>query len=192
MRIDVDWRSSRLSALPLMRRTALMAVALAVLATAGVLNAQTSRSAKTQRKTGAAATLHETHRPLRSAGRTAAPQKTYSNIHANLTATRRKLTPDEAGREAGLAILRRRAGMQEPRRRMARMVRRHSTRRVRLERASWRSEESGATRTDESSDAADSYSAPEAGQAKTDEAQGMESRHTGTERGDAGDESRRN
>ncbi|MGA2907131.1 MAG: DUF5715 family protein [Terracidiphilus sp.] len=175
-----------MSALPLMRRTALMAVALAVLATAGVLNAQTSQSARTQRKLGAAATLHAAHRSFhsagRSAGRTAAPQKTYSNIHANLTATRRKLTPDEVGREAGLAILRERAGAQVPRRRMVRTVRRHSTRRVRLERASWRSEETRATRIDESSDAADSYSAPEAGQAETDEAQGRESRHTGTER----------
>jgi len=62
---------------------------------------------------------------------------------------------------------------------MVRVVRRHSMRRVRLERAAWRSEESGATRTDESSDAADGYSAPETGQAENEEAQGMESRRMG-------------
>lgn len=169
-----------MSALPLMRRTALMAVALAVLATAGALSAQISQSTKTQRQRGAAATLHATHRPLRSAGRAESRERTHPNSHESLSATRTKRTPEEVGREAGLAILRQRAEMQvAPRRRMVRVVRRHSTRRVRLERASWRSEETRATRTDESSDAAaDSYSAPEAGQAETDEAQGTEPRRT--------------
>jgi hypothetical protein len=59
---------------------------------------------------------------------------------------------------------------------MVRVVRRHSTRRVRLERVAWRSEETRVTRTDESSDAADSYSVPQTGQSENDEAQGMESR----------------
>jgi len=103
--------------------------------------------------------------------------RTYSSSHAILTATRRKLTADEAGREAGLAILRQREGAQVPHRRMVRVVRRHSTRRVRLERAAWRSDETRATRADDSNDAADSYSAPEAGQAETDETQNMGSRH---------------
>ncbi len=165
-----------MSALPLMRRTALMAVALAVLATAGALSAQTSQLKKTQRKPGAAATLHAAHRPLHSAGGSRAPQKTYSGSHTSLNSARTRLTPDEAGRAAGLAILRRRAGAQEPRRRMVPAMRRHSTRRARLERASWRSGESGTTRTDESSDATDGDSAPEAGQTENDQAQGMESR----------------
>jgi len=165
-----------LSALPLMRRTALMAVALAVLATAGALNAQTSPSTKTPRKPGAVASSRATRHPaqLRGEGRSDAHGRTYKSGHANLTPTRRKLTADEAGREAGLAILRQREGAQVPHRRIVRVVRRHSTRRVRLERAAWRSEETRATRTDESSDAADSYSAP--GQAETDEVQAVESR----------------
>jgi hypothetical protein len=169
-----------LPALPLMRRTALMAVALAVLVTAGALNAQTSQSTKTPRRIGAAATSRATHRPLHSAGRPDARERSYQNSNGRLSSTRTsirtRLTPDEAGREAGLAILRRREGAQVPRRRMVRVVRRYSMRRVRLERAAWRSDESGATRTDESSDAADRYSVPEAGQADTDETQSMELR----------------
>jgi hypothetical protein len=166
-----------LSALPLMRRTALMAVALAVLATAGALNAQTSQSTKAPRKPGAVATSRATRHPaqLRGEGRTATTHpKTYSSSHANLNSTRTRLTPDQAGRAAGLRILRQRAGEQAPRRHMVRVERRHSTRRVRLERAAWRPEEAGATRTAEPNDAADSYSAP--GQAETDETQSTESR----------------
>jgi hypothetical protein len=118
-----------------------------------------------------AATLHATHRPLRPA---TTHSKTYSSSHANLNSARTRLTPEEAGRKAGLAILRQREGAQVPHRRMMRVVRRRSTRRVRLERASWRSEETRAARTHESGDAADSYSAPEAGQTENDEAQGLD------------------
>ncbi len=161
-----------------MRRTALMAVALAVLAVVGSADAQTSQSTKTQRKPAATTRTRATHRPtqLRSGGRAETHERTYQNSHANLSATQRKLTPDEAGREAGIAILRQRAGIRVPGRRMVRVERRHSMRRVRLERATWRSEETGATRTAESSEAAEGYSAPEAGQAESDEAQGIESR----------------
>ena len=163
-----------------MRRTALMAVALAVLAAASVLNAQTSQSARTPRKPGAT-TAHRAQRSFHSAGRSVGQSatthsKTYSSSRANLNSARTRLTPEEAGREAGLRILRQRAGEQAPRRRMVRVVRRHSMRRVRLERASWRREETGATRTDESSDTADRYSAPEAEQAGIGESPSPESR----------------
>jgi hypothetical protein len=166
-----------------MRRTALMAVALAVLALAGAANAQTSQSTKTQRKPGSAATAHAARRPLNHAGRTATTHpKTYSNSYENLSATRTKRTPDEVGREAGLAILRQRAGTQMMQRRMVRTVRRRSTRRVRLERAAWRPEESGAARAAEPSDTAGDYSAPETGQADADDVQSMDSPRISTER----------
>src|ERR1700735_4533260 len=53
-RIDVHWRSSGLSALPLMHRAALMAVALALVATAGAQNAHATYATKTQRRLAAA------------------------------------------------------------------------------------------------------------------------------------------
>jgi hypothetical protein len=160
-----------------MRRTALIAVALAVLALASAANAQTSQSAKTQRKPGLATTAHAAHRPLHDVGRTAAtPRKTYPNSQARLSSTRTKRTPEEAGREAGLAILRQRAGAQAPRRRVVKTVRRHSARRVRLERAAWRPEDSGARRIAESNEAAGDSAVPETGPTENDEAQGIESR----------------
>ena len=172
-----------MSALPLMRRTALMAVALAALALAGAADAQTSQSTRTQRKPGMATTAHAAHRPLHDAGRTATTHpRTYPNSQARLILMRTKRTPEEVGRKAGLEILRRRAGAQTPRRRMVRMERRRTTRRVTLERAAWRPEGRAARRTAELSDAAEDSAGSETGQMETDEAQGMESRRMGTAR----------
>jgi hypothetical protein len=145
-----------------------MAVALAVLAMASALSAQTisaqtSQPTKTPRRLGAPARTHAAHRTAQYAG-----AGNQSSGHAILNPARRRLTPDEAGRAAGLAILRQRAGARLPRR-LVRTVRRRSTRSVRLERASWRSEEGRPTRDAETSDATDDYSAPESGQAEPDE-----------------------
>ncbi len=174
-----------------MRRTALMAVALAVVALAGASNAQTRSdqtgpSTKTQRKLSERNISHAAHRSFHSAGHSTGRggmthAKSYSNGRASLSATPRRLTPDEAGREAGLAILRRREGAQVSRR-TVRVVHRHSTRRVRLERAAWRSEESRATQGSESGEAAGEYTSPETGRAETDEAQNAESQRMGTDR----------
>ena len=170
-----------MSALPLMRPTALMAVALAMFATAGTLSSQTSPSNKTQRKAGTATTAHASHRPaqLRSAGQV---ERQHANSHENSTTTRAKRTPEEVGRAAGLAILRERGGVQAPRRRMIRTVRRRSMRRVRLERAAWRPEENRPARSTEPDDAADGYSAPETGQAETDQSPSTDSQRISSER----------
>jgi len=184
MRIDVDWRSSRLSALSLMRRTAFTTAALALLATAGLLSAQTSQATKTQRKPAMARNAHGAYRPAetRSTGRVAAHARTYSSSRTNLSATRTRRTPDEVGREAGLAILRQRAGTQDrrftgapaTRRLPAYMERRRSTRRMRLERAAWRPKGAGATRAEERSEAATDYADSEPGQTGTGYSQGAE------------------
>lgn len=175
MRIEVDWRSSRLSALPLMRRTALMAVALAVLAMTGALSAQTTSSqineaTRTSRKPGA--TLHKPRQSAEYAGANT-HSSTRLGTNSTRTSTRTRLTPDEAGRAAGLAILRQRSGSQTPRRRLTHTVRRRSVRRVRLEQASWRSERTRLGRADET---ADGYPESEGGQAQRDDAPSMESR----------------
>ena len=159
-----------------MRRTALIAAASVVLALAFAADAQTSQSAKIQRKPGLATTAHAAHRPLHGAGQTAIRPKTYANSQARLSSMRTKRTPEEVGREAGLAILRQRAGAQAPWHRLVRTVRRRSTRRVRLERAAWRPEDVGARRTAESNEAAGDSAVPETGLTENDEAQGMESR----------------
>lgn len=168
-----------MSALPLMRRTAPIAAALAMLALAGVLNAQASHSVKTQRKPAARTTAQTAHRP--STSRTSTHAKTYTTrthlgSHARLSSTRRQLTPEEAGREAGIAILRQRAGERAPRPRRVHVERRRTARRVRLEQAAWRTEERRPMRTVESGEAAGDDSAPETGQAEIDDAQGRESR----------------
>ena len=173
-----------MSALPLMRPTALMAVALAFFATAGTLSSQTSSSTRTERKPRAAATAHPSHRPvqLRSGGRVEATERAYSNSHENLGTPRAKRTPAEVGRAAGLAILRQRGGAQALRSRKVHVERRRSMRRLRLERASWRSGRTGAARSVEPDDTADGYSAPEAGQADADDAPSMDSRQSSSER----------
>src|ERR1700678_4153218 len=107
LRIDIDWRSSRLSALSLMHRTALMAVALALATTASAQDAHATYAAKTQRRL--AATAHG-HLPA-CRGHPQTNSETYSGRYsggaasmsaANMSAGRR--TPDEVGRSAGLAI----------------------------------------------------------------------------------------
>jgi hypothetical protein len=165
-----------------MCRTAFAAVALAMLAMAGVESAQATQPAKTQRRSAAAGTTSAAHRQARfgSAGRAEPRERTYSNSHENLGAIRTKRTPEEVGREAGLAILREREGTQV-RRRAVRVERRRSMRRPRLERAAWRSEERRLTRSADPSDAAGVYSAPDSGRAETDEAQSMDSRRISTE-----------
>jgi len=185
MRIDVDWRSSRLSALPLMCRTTFMAVALAMLGIAGVLNAQTSQSTRTQRKPAATASAREVHRPARprSARRVEVRARTHSSSRAKLSAARKKLTPDEVGREAGLAIREQllhreyaRVSQREyARRRVARVERGRSMRRAQVERAAWRSEGTGAARVAERNEAARTYADPETERVETYEAQRVES-----------------
>lgn len=172
-----------MSALPLMRRTALMAVALAVLVFAGAADAQikvaqTGQSTKAQRKPGLASS-YAAYRPSHHSARPeAARAKTYSRSHARLsstrTSTRTRLTPDEAGREAGAAILRQRSDTQTPRR-TVHWERRRRMRRPSFERAAWRSQASRPTRSAELSDEAESESTPETAP-ETDESRNMESR----------------
>ena len=98
-----------MSALPLMHRTALMAVALALFAATCAQNAQATQAAKTQRSSAAAMAL----RARRGA---AARDKTHFGTHSgthpglggakNASVARDKRTPDEVGRSAGLAIRR--------------------------------------------------------------------------------------
>jgi hypothetical protein len=108
-RIDVHWRSSRLSALSRMCRTAFIVAALVAVVAAG---AQAS-TAKTHQKALSAAGLH-------AARRAAVSPSVYhtSSASAHSNATHRP-TPYEVGRTAGLAIRSRLAPSQVARRRVA-------------------------------------------------------------------------
>lgn len=152
MRIEVDWRSSGLSALPLMCRTALIAVALAVLLPHGALTAQTNRSTRTVHKHAAASTARTGRQFLQNSA-AARPMRVRATNSANLSGMGRRLTPDEAGRKAGMRILRGRADMPTTMRRPVHVMRRRSMRRPRLERTAWRSQGSGAMRISEANNA---------------------------------------
>ncbi len=188
--MDVDWRSSRLSALPLMCRTAFAAVALAMFAMAGVESAQATQPARTQRRSAAAGTARAEHHqaPIRGAAvhtgnhssgsvRMSAGRMSAGRMSAGRTSGGRKLTPDEAGRLAGLAIRqqleRRQMGRSAASVRVGRSL---SARRLRLERAAFRSRESGAARESEPGEAGTAYRVPEIRQQATDEDQVAESR----------------
>ena len=105
MRIDVHWRSSGLSALPLMCRPALIAVAIALFAMNGAQAAHDHPIDIHEREGRRPRTRRIVHF-IAWAG-----PGPHLNGQANLRATRRKPSADEAGREAGLAILRMREGM---------------------------------------------------------------------------------
>ena len=193
--MDVDWRSSRLSALPLMCRTAFAAVALAMFAWAGVASAQATQSARTQRRSAAAGTARAAHRqaPIRGAAvqarnhssgstsngstRISAGRMSAGRTSAGRTSGGRKLTPDEAGRLAGLAIRqqleRRQMGRSAASVRVGRSL---SARRLRLERISLRSRERSAGPESEPGEAGTAYRVPEIRQQATDEDQVAESR----------------
>jgi len=188
--MDVDWRSSRLSALPLMCRTAFAAVALAMFAMAGVESAQATQPARTQRRSAAAGTARAEHHqaPIRGAAvhtgnhssgsvRMSAGRMSAGRMSAGRTSGGRKLTPDEAGRLAGLAIRqqleRRQMGRSAASVRVGRSL---SARRLRLERISLRSTERSAARESEPGEAGTAYRVPEIRQQATDEDQVAESR----------------
>lgn len=180
LRIDVDWRSSRLSALPLMCRTAFAAVALALLAVAGVESAQATQPARTQRRPSSAAASHAAKHPAltRSAHQTPGLHlNTHSGRRANLSATGRKRTPDEVGRTAGLAIRRQLARRQMGRGAASvRIERSRNARRLRLERIALRSTEPRAARGSDSGAGKTADLLPDPRQPETDEAENMESR----------------
>jgi hypothetical protein len=134
MRIDVDWRSSRLSALPLMCQKATLAIALVALTAFGAHAAQVSAPARLHRSDTATAsspaTRHAT--PVYSRHHTT-PAHTRSQTPVSTT---RKPTPRESGRTAGLAIRRDLAQKQAARRNVALRVERSSaTPRAESERA---------------------------------------------------------
>jgi hypothetical protein len=131
-----------LSALPLMHRTALMAVALALFTTACAQNAQATQAAKTQRRSAVAV-------GLRAHSGAVARNKTHFGTHSgaysgsgglkNASVVRDKRTADEVGRSAGLAIRRQAARKQMERRDVAaREGRARYGRRSRLEPAALR------------------------------------------------------
>jgi hypothetical protein len=103
--IDVDWSCSRLSALSPMCRTAILLIALATLTTASANYAQVS--AKTHRRTPVRTRVHVSHR-----------RSTSEPMHHGLASrttksASHKLTPEEVGEAAGLAIRRERQGERE-------------------------------------------------------------------------------
>ena len=139
-----------MSALSLMHRAALMAVALALVTTAGAQNAHSTYATKTQRR------LAATTRRNLPAGRDQykTNSETYSGRYsggaASLSAAGRR-TPDEVGRSAGIAIREQRAlrlagrGGAATRVERARYRRRY-TMGPRLERTALRSEMNSTTR----------------------------------------------
>jgi len=177
-----------LSALPLMHRAALMAVALALVATAGAQNAHATYVAKTQRRSAAT-----TRRPV-PAGQVHSKtnSETYSGRYsggaASMSAAGRR-TPDEVGRSAGLAIRQQRAhrlmgrSAAAGREWQARYRRRYTMGRryvigPRLERTSLRPETLGGTRSATrgigTSEAAEADPVPDARTAEADEAEPRE------------------
>jgi len=169
-----------LSALLPMCRSAFAAVALAMLALAGVESVKATQPAKTQRRSAATGTASASRRPAlthRAHQTPPVPLNTHSGSRANLSAASRKRSPDEVGRTAGLAIRR-----QLERRQMGRgaasvrVGRSRNARRPRLERIALRSTESSAARESDSSAAATADLVPDTRQPETDEAQSMESR----------------
>jgi hypothetical protein len=154
-----------------------MAVALAVLATAGAQNAQATQAAKTQRRPAAATASHAAHRPANSHARRAAATraKTHSGSQTKISAARGKRTPDEVGRSAGLAIRRQFARRQITRRAAAlRAERTRDPRRPKLERVALRPIETHAARGSDSGAAAQADLVRETRQPETDEAQGVD------------------
>ena len=108
LRIDIDWRSSRLSALSLMHRAALMAVALALATTASAQNAHATYAAKTQRSLSATARRYVPAGRVHSKTISETYSGRYSGSAVSMSAAGRR-TPDEVGRSAGLAIREQRA-----------------------------------------------------------------------------------
>ena len=167
-----------MSALPLMCRTAFAAVALALLAMAGVESAQATQPAKTQRRSAATGTTRaakrtaqtsRAHQTLRAHQAAPVPRKTHSGRRANLSATGSKRTPDEVGRAAGLAIRRQLARRQLEREgASARVGRARPARRPRLERIALRPRESSAARGSELSATAAADPVPDTRQPDTD------------------------
>jgi hypothetical protein len=162
-----------LSALSLMHRAALMAVALALATTASAQNAHATYAAKTQRRLAAT-----THRHL-PAGRVNSETRSgrYSGGAANMSAAGRR-TPDEVGRSAGLAIRDQRALRQaghsaaaarEWQARYGRRYRMGPKTGPRLERTALRPETRGATRRSGPTESVETYAVPGATTAETDE-----------------------
>jgi len=168
-----------------MCRTAFAAVALALLALAGVESVKATQPAKTQRSSASTRTKRAAKRPAvtRSAHQT---QLIHSNTdfgsHANLSATSKKRSPDEVGRAAGLAIRRQLAQRQmESGAASVRAGRSRNARRPMLERIVLRPTGSSARRESEPDEARTAYPAaeirqPETGENATDGDQVAESR----------------
>ena len=179
LRIDIDWRSSRLSALSLMHRAALMAVALALATTASAQNAHATYAAKTQRSLSATARRYVPAGRVHSKTISETYSGRYSGSAVSMSAASRR-TPDEVGRSAGLAIREQRALRQTGRSGAAARVTRTRYRRLyttgrrytmrpRLERAALRSETRSATRGYEIDEAAEDNPGQGVRPAETDE-----------------------
>ena len=174
-----------------MCRTAFAAVALALLALAGVESVQATQPAKTQRRSAPTGTKRTAHRPAvnrservsRGAHHTLQiHSNTHSASHANLSAASRKRSPDEVGRTAGLAIRRQLAQRQMGSgAASARVGRSRNARRPKLERIALRSTESSVRRRSVPDEARTAYPVaeirqPETGENVTDGDQVAESR----------------
>jgi len=188
-----------LSALSLMHRAALMAVALALATTASAqgahaTNAHATEAAKTQRRIAATTYSPVPARPVHSQTRSGTHSGTHSGRYSGRTASMSaagRRTPDEVGRSAGLAIREQRAlrltGHSVT---AARVWQAHYGRRSRirsrigsrmgprLERTALRPEARSATRRFETIDASGADSVPDARTAvETDEVDGDAERH---------------
>ncbi len=104
-RIDVHWSCSRLSALSLMRRTAMMLVALAALMASAARASSVSSTPHRKSPASGLHTYHTARRPVgaRSAGRTSPSRNLESPTHAS---TAHRQSANEVGRRSGLAIRR--------------------------------------------------------------------------------------
>lgn len=159
----------------------MIVVALAMLTSACAQSAQTSQPARSQRRLAAAYRPHPTHSAHRSASLRTPIHKhvqpgTRSGSGTNLSAAYSKRTPDEVGREAGLAIRRQLAHGEFVPSRARRVERGRTMRRPRVERATLRSGELRASPTAEPDETATADAAPETGKPASDEAQSMEAR----------------
>ena len=159
-----------------MCRSAFAAVALAVLALAGVESVKATQPARTQRSSASTgmkrAAVTRSARVSRGAHQT---PLIHSNAHsgsrANLSAAGRKRSPDEVGRAAGLAIRRQLAQRQMGRDAASvRVGRSRNGRRPRLERIALRSREISARRESEPDEAGTANPVAETRQPATDEA----------------------
>jgi hypothetical protein len=156
-----------------MCRTAFAAVALALLALAGVESVRAIQPARTQRRSASTRTKRATHQPVVARGTHQTPvihSKTHSSSGANLSVAGRKRTPDEVGRAAGLAIRRQLARRQMGRDAASvRAGRSRNARRPKLERTALRTTESSAARVSEADEARTANPVPDTRQPETDE-----------------------